>query len=296
VKLAIFSDDLAADFRTAARLAAGHGLHGIGVRNVWGRRAEQLSAQEMHELRRIAGDHGLEISALGSQFGRDVHLDDGAALKRAESRLARMAAHAAVLGTPRIRIFTLWLRGQDELSEWARRPAYPGCLDALAERLAPSVAIAEDAGVTLMIELEGASYVGTVSEARQLLERVASTALALCWDVANGWWSGEPPVPDGLEAARGLPIADVQTKEVRADPADPSRASFERPVVGEGDVPYRTILRTLAERGYDGYVTAERVYHPRDPDRHPELQRDALADLAAVRALIEEIAGGLPRP
>lgn len=288
MKLGVFSDDLATDFSVAARLAAGHGADGIGVRNVGGRKVTDLDLAEVRQIRRTAGEQGLEVAAVGSQFGRNFYLDDDEAQAAAEQLLERAIACADILGTPRIRIFALWLRGQDELPEWSRRPDLTPCLDRLADRLKPFIMTAERAGVTLMVELEGASYVGQVAEARLLLERMGSPSLALCWDVANGWWSGEQPWPDGFAAAQGLNIVDVQTKDVPADPADPARPSFGRAVVGEGDIPYPAILRALAQQGYDGYVTAERVHHPSKPEEQPELQRDSLADLGNLRRMLAD--------
>jgi sugar phosphate isomerase/epimerase len=288
VKLGVYSDDLATDFAAAARMAADHGAVGIGVRNVWGRKITDLEPGEVRQVRRIADEHHLECAAVGSQYGRNLYLDDDEAQPAAERLLETAIAYADLLGTPRVRIFALWLRGQDELPEWSRRPALASFLDRLAGRLEPAITMAERAGVTLMVELEGASYAGQVAEARQLFERVNSPSLALCWDVANGWWSGELPWPDGFAAARGLNIVDVQTKDVHGRPAYPEEASFDRAVVGEGDVPYPAILRALAEQGYAGYVTAERVHHPLKPEEQPELQRDSLADLDNLRAMVED--------
>jgi sugar phosphate isomerase/epimerase len=121
---------------------------------------------------------------------------------------------------------------------------------------------------------------------------VNSPSLALCWDVANGWWSGELPWPDGFAAAQGLTIVDVQTKDTHADPARPERAGFDRAVTGEGDIPYAAILRELAREGYTGYVTAERVHHPSKPEDHPELQRASLADLGNLRTMVEDALNG----
>jgi sugar phosphate isomerase/epimerase len=288
VKLGVYSDDLATDFATAARLAADHGAVGIGVRNVWGRKVTDLEPDEVGQVRRIADEHGLECAAVGSQYGRNLYLDDDEAQPAAARLLEKAIAHAEILGTPRVRIFALWLRGQDELPEWSRRPDLGSCLDRLVARLEPSIVMAERAGVTLMVELEGASYAGQVAEARDLLERVNSPSLALCWDVANGWWSGELPWPNGFAAAQGLNIVDVQTKDVHANPANPEQASFDRAVVGEGDIPYPDILRALAQQGYAGYVTAERVHHPLKPEEQPELQRDSLADLGNLRKMVED--------
>jgi sugar phosphate isomerase/epimerase len=289
-RLAAFSDDLVSDFGRAAALAAELGLDGVAVRHVDGRNIKDLDQDEVRQVRRTADEHGLEISAVGSPYGREFFIDDDGAQAAAERLLERMIRHADTLRARNIRIFTLWLPGQDPLERWTERPPYPACLDRLAERLAPSVAMAERAGVNLMLELEGASYVGQVAEARQLIERLGSPAVTLCWDVCNGWWSGEPPWPDGWREAQGLPIVDVQTKDVAADPEDPDRPTFRQVVLGEGDLPYERIVSELLASGYDGWFTVERVYHPRRPEEHPRLQRDAVADVRNLRSMLTRAA------
>jgi sugar phosphate isomerase/epimerase len=286
-KLAAFSDDLVSDFSAAAELAVGLRLDGLAVRHVGGRNVRDLDDAEVRQVKRTADERGLAISAVGSPYGRGFFIDDDASSAAAHRLLERMIRQADILDSPNIRVFTLWLRGQDPLERWTRRPDYDACLERLAERLAPSVAMAERAGMNLMIELEGASYVGQVAEFRRLMTHLDSPAVVLCWDVCNGWWSGELPWPDGWREAQGLPIVDVQTKDVVADPEDPQRPTFRQVVVGEGDVPYTRILPELIRSGYDGWFTVERVYHPRKPEEHPELQRDALADVANLRAILE---------
>lgn len=137
-----------------------------------------------------------------------------------------------------------------------------------------------------MVELEGASYVGRCSEARAVVEAIDSPALAVCWDVCNGWWSGERPWPDGWRAIRGLPIADVQAKDVAADPYHPDRPTYTQIVLGDGDIPYDRIVAALAADGYSGWFTAERVYHPRKPEQEPQLRAGIRADIARLRRLV----------
>jgi sugar phosphate isomerase/epimerase len=184
-----------------------------------------------------------------------------------------------------VRVFAPWIAGKDPLPQWWDRPS-PDDAAEVAERMGRYADRASRAGVTLMLELEGASHVGQVAEAAALLEAVGSPSLALCWDVCNGWWSGELPWEEGWPRARSLPIVDVQTKDVRADPHDPRRPTYEQVVLGTGDVPYERIVPALLAAGYTGWFTAERVYHPRRPESEPRLLADVLADVAALHRLV----------
>jgi sugar phosphate isomerase/epimerase len=285
-KIAAFSDDLSSVFSEAAELGARAGLQGLAVRNVAGRPVTSLSGNEIRHVGRAAADAGLAISCIGSQFGRNHYVDHEDSPRQAATLLRDAVNCAEILETRYVRIFAPWLHGQDPLETWAVRPDLVRRLDRLAEWFAPSVALAEQSGTTLMVELEGASYVGQVEEARQLIHTVDSPALALCWDVCNGWWSGEDPLIQGWPSARGLPIVDVQAKDVRHQPNDASRPAFSQVVLGEGDIPYAQIIRNLAESGYGGWFTAERVYHPRKPEEDVSLQRNTLADIASLHQLL----------
>jgi sugar phosphate isomerase/epimerase len=289
--IAVFSDDFITDFAAAAERAAEIGIQGLAVRNVWGRNVRDLSTEELTRIRKIADTHGLSISALGAPYGRGFFLDEPESRKHAEALLAQMLQCAEVLGTTYIRIFSPWLRGHDAYETWSDRPDYDADLDSLAEQLAPSVRMAERAGMTLIVETEGASYVGQAREARLLIERLDSDALALCWDVANAWRSGERPWPDGFDQATRVRIADVHIKDLYAERANPDRASQRRARAGEGDVPYRTILAALIDQGYTGFFTVERNSHPRRPEDSPELFGDVMADLSNLKSILHNILG-----
>jgi sugar phosphate isomerase/epimerase len=284
-KLGAFNDDLHTQFVQAARMAAELNLDGLAVRAVAGRNIADLPEDEVRNIRRVADDHGLEIASIGSQFGRGFHFDDAEAGPRAEAHLGRALRYADICGTRLVRVFAGWLRGQEPLSEWQRRPPYPQSLDLLVEKLRPSVLAAEASGTLLMFELEGASYVGTVAEFAALRDALNSPAVALCWDVCNAWWSGERPA-DGLARIDGLPLVDVQTKEVLASEANPEVASFDRTTVGQGDIGYSTLLPELLRRGYGGYITAERVHHPVKPEEDPSAQQATLGDIAGLKKIL----------
>jgi sugar phosphate isomerase/epimerase len=282
-RVAAISDDLSSDFAGAARIAADAGLDGLGVRHVGGTSIAALPVDVVRDVRRTADAHGLAISAVSSPFGRGLHLwsDDAPAL----ALLDRMLAYADELATPLVRVFAPWIAGKDPVPQWWDRPSADDAGE-VAERMGRYADRAERAGFTLMLELEGASHVGQVAEAAALLTTVDSPALALCWDVCNGWWSGELPWEEGWPLAARLPIVDVQTKDVAADPCDPRRPTYTQVVLGTGDIPYDRILAAVQRTGYTGWFTAERVYHPRRPETEPGLLDDVLADLTALRALV----------
>jgi sugar phosphate isomerase/epimerase len=291
VRLAAVSDDLSTDFLDAARCAAGLGLEGLAVRNIEGRGVLQLDRATLQGVRRIADDHALAIEAVTTQIGRGVAV--GEALGTELPLLERAIVCADILGAPVIRIFARWLVGQDAVGEWHRR-ASRDVLERSAEALIPLAARAQSAGTRLMLELEGASCVGTVAEAVEVFGSVGSPALELCWDICNGWWSGELPWEQGWPVAQSMPIADVQAKDVCRSPEDPRRAGLTQVVLGDGDIPYRRIVSALVAAGYSGVFTAERVFHPLKPEEDPRLRAAIVADLEHLRDLVETASALIP--
>jgi len=283
-RLAAISDDLSSDFGDAARLAAELGLSGLAVRHVDGRNINELEPCAVTAVRRTADQYGLDISAVSSPLGRGMSVDADPA--PALALLDRMIAYADVLGTNLVRFFACWIPGKDPIEDWWERPDLTAALPRLLDRVGAFTDRAERAGVILMLELEGASYAGQVAEARTLMTEVGSPSLALCWDVCNGWWSGEHPVTTGLGLALRLPIVDVQFKDVRARADDPARPELTQVVLGTGDIDYDTIISTLRRNDYAGWYTVERVYHPRRPEVERSLQDAIIADLRHLRSLL----------
>jgi len=285
MRLGAFNDDLHTDIAEASALAAELGLDGLAVRAVGGVNIAELDEDAVRAVSRAVRGHGLAVASIGSQFGRGLYLDDAEATRQGQAHLQRALRAAELCDTPLVRMFAGWLPGQESLPEWSRRPRYPECLERLVAVMAPAVAAAERQGVTLMVELEGATYVGTVAEARQFFDAMDSTALALCWDVCNGWWSGERTA-DGYAALGGLPVVDIQTKDVPATADDPAFPTFGRAVVGEGGVGYRWLLPAVVEAGYAGWITAERVHHPVKPEENPAARKATLDDIAALKSIL----------
>jgi sugar phosphate isomerase/epimerase len=283
-RLAAVSDDLSSEFSGAARVAAGLGLEGLAVRHVGGRNIADLDRTTVLGVRRTADQYGLDIVAASSPLGRGLALDadPGAAMVLLDT----MLRYADVLQTNLVRFFACWIADKVAVQDWWDRPNLTAAMPRLVDRVGGFAARAERAGVMLMLELEGASYAGQVAEAHALMAAVDSPSLALCWDVANGWWSGEHPTAVGLELALGMPLVDVQVKDLRARPDDPTRPDLAQVALGSGDIDYPAIIAALRANNYAGWVTAERVYHPRRPELERTLQEAMVVDLRRLRSLL----------
>lgn len=278
IKLGAFSDDLAADWDRSVQVAQEAGIEGLEVRNVWGKSSKDLTEDDARRMARALKGTGIEVSCMGSTYGRRFWLDDADSRKTTEDVLAKMIRFCEILDTDKIRIFALWIEGYEEdRSLWSKRPRFSlDLLTRLVRNLELSVRMAEQAGVKLLIENEGNSYSGTCREARLIMEAVDSPAVQCLYHPRAVGLTGEAAYPEGFNQVREF------VKHVHM-----SRLDY----FWDGtppDVPHREIVDSLLADGYDGWITIERHFHPRDPDAMPELREATLNDVRAVRQMLAE--------
>jgi len=119
-----------------------------------------------------------------------------------------------------------------------------------------SVKMAEKAGVQLLIENEGNSYSGTCREARLIMEAVDSPAVQCIYHPRVTGLTGEGPIR-GLQSGPRVHLAR---------PHGPTGLPLGRQ---RADHPHRECVNALVADGYDGWITIERHFHPRDPEKMP---------------------------
>ena len=136
-----------------------------------------------------------------------------------------------------------------------------GAWDKLVELVAPAVQIAEDRGITLVVETGNNAMITSAWLGRKLINELGSERLKLLWDPANSLYCTEVPFPDGYEALRGGALGHIHLKDVVVDIA---RATLTCTPLGEGGMgPYLAqIAGALAADGYTGSISLESVYRP----------------------------------
>ena len=114
-------------------------------------------------------------------------------------------------------------------------------VDWLYESLAQLKNVAEDSGVTLALENIPIGPIPRVGDVIDMVRRVDSPAVRICYDVANGHYAGEDPVA-GLEAA--APWLDV------VHISDTTRKVWRHDVIGDGDIDFAPILKAIDAIGH----------------------------------------------
>src|SRR6266536_2060638 len=140
-KLAVITDEVSQDPTTAAAMVQEFGGEGLEIRSVWEKSPDELSADEMQRLKRIADDYELRICGiaspvykcrLGAAEEEGQHLDI----------LRRCITLAHALDTTLIRVFTFW-----------RQPGSPPW-ERIAEKFTEPLRLAEQEEVILGVENE----------------------------------------------------------------------------------------------------------------------------------------------
>jgi sugar phosphate isomerase/epimerase len=250
--------------------AAGqYGYRGVELRLIDGATIEPgLGDEERRRVRSLLHGAGLPIVAVDTS----IRLA-GADPDRAVADLRWFLDLAAEWEAPLVRVFG------GEAPEGQPRDAV---LDAMARPLMAMAADAERSGITIGVETHDAF--SSARELAPLLARVESPAVGALWDIVHTSRMGEAPdeVADLLDGR----IVHVHVKDGRGEPG--ARA-WELVPLGEGDVPVAGVLRTLAARGYAGWLTVEweKKWHPEiaEPEvalpQHAEAMARLLSEASA---------------
>lgn len=247
IRPCVFSDEVASDFEEAVRLSKEAGADGLELRGrLFGKSITQIEAAEVERIRAVCRAAGVEVAVIGSPVGK-CEMQSAEEYRQHQAHFKSMVELAHAFGTRLIRGFALWRPNRSRATD-ADRPDLEQYLPRITEFLGPIVRLAEAEGVSVCLETEGATLVGTCAEARRVMDALdRSPALGVAWDVNNGLSCGELPYPYGYDLIRDR----VYHLHVKPNPAG-SMAT-----VGDSNLTYAEILSALKRDGYEGWVSIE---------------------------------------
>lgn len=246
-KTAVITDEISQDLRIAAALAREYHLDALEIRSVNERNPFQMTRQDADDIKRIADDHGLAICCVASPLYKIEHADQAARAMHIES-FKRCAEFMHLWGTTLVRGFP-FLRGKDGAAD----------LREAADAYEQPIRIAEDAGLTIVIESEPSVRTGTIAQLEQFLRLVDHPRVMALYDPGNeaSDYSAPSAYPDGYE--RILPwIRHVHIKDMKGDPA-----GFAPALIGEGSVNFDGLFPRLKAE-YTGYCSIETHYRVKE--------------------------------
>ena len=259
MKIAIIADEISRDPERALDLTREWGLDTVELRTAWSKNLVDLEADAVTALERLVRSRDLAVSAIASPFLKcwldgsrrpapgDAFFSQDRDYDEHLMLLDRAIELAERFGTRLIRCFAFW-RERDPAAVWP----------IILRRFERPVQRAERAGVTLVVENESSTNVGTGVELARLVADIESPHLRALWDPGNAMYAGETPFPAGYHAVRRY-LGHVHVKDVRREPTS-GKLTTAPP--GTGEVGYVSQLKALAGDGYAGALTLEPHYHP----------------------------------
>lgn len=280
----IFSDEISPDFAAAVAVAAECGLHYIDLRNAWGKQWHQFEQQDWQRMRQLLQERDMQLGCIQSQFGK---CDIGEEYETSHfPKVDYLVEEAQFFGVDVIRMFPFWNADHSRVEV---RPNLAAMLPQIADKLGRALQKVEAAGLTFAIEPEHATYSGSLSEVRMVIDAVGSPALKVAWDVANDL-GAEPLFPGRYALIRGL-VANVHVKE-RPFPTSDASAWHMRVLLGTGAVPWPEVIAALQTDGYAGVYSIETHFGSRGPYGWPKLQSASTWYMYALRELLENANAG----
>ena len=265
-KLGVITDGISREFERALSVMNEFGLTQAELQYLWDKEVGDLSDAQMARAQALVQAHGVEVSCVSRHVFGGLPLADLTSKSPAYlehlAGLERCIDMAQALNCALLRIMSfkkeMILFGSYGAEEWN---VATGAWDKARELIAGAAQIAEDRGVTLVVETGNNAITNSAHLACKMIDEVGSDRLKLLWDPANALYSTEAAYPDGYEALRGGYLGHIHLKDVLVEIAK-ARISCRK--LGTGQMaPYLVdIAAALKADGYAGSISLESVYRP----------------------------------
>jgi sugar phosphate isomerase/epimerase len=265
-KLGVITDGISRDLEHALRVMTEAGLEYAELQFVWDKEVGDLTGDELARVADLVDRYGVKIPCItrhnfvGLLVG-ETEVGDATYQRHAEA-LQRCIDMAKAFDTKLVRIMSfrkeMILFGYNGAEVWN---VSKGAWERLLQLLTPAVRVAEEQGVTLVVETGNNAMISSAILGRKLIDDLGTDHLKVLWDPANTLYCGEKVYPDGYEALRGGYLGHIHIKDCRVDIP---RASVEQCALGNGQMtPYlEDIAARLKEDSYGGVISLESVYRP----------------------------------
>lgn len=232
-----FADEIAGDVDTQFQVLGKLGIGYFEPRGINGKNIANLTDEEVERLKGKMKACGIKASSIGSPIGKVKLEEDFEGHFRQFQRVVEIAGQ---LGAKYIRMFSFYHEGGAEWTEGERAE--------VLSRLGRMIAYAAERDVVLLHENEKDIYGDTAERCTDLMEELGCGHFRAVFDPANFVQCGQDTW-EAFEKLKGhiayLHIKDALLADGRVVPAG----------VGDGNV--ERILRSLLEKGYDGFLSLE---------------------------------------
>jgi sugar phosphate isomerase/epimerase len=269
-KLGVITDGISRDFEHALQVMTEAGLEYAELQYLWDKEVGDLNDDEMARAKGLVDKFGVKVSCIsrhnfaGMLVGA-TEVGDANHTKHMDG-LTRCIDMAQAFNCSQVRIMSfrreMILFGHAGADHWI---VSHGAWDKLLKLLEAPVKLAEERGVTLVLETGNNAMIPSAYLGRKLVDDMGSDHLKILWDPGNSLYASEAAFPDGYECLKGGYLGHFHIKD---QIVDMPKATVSFCEFGTGQMaPYlEGIAKGLVEDNYQGIVSFESVYRPKGGD------------------------------
>lgn len=238
ITISAFADEIGPELKLQMDVCEANGIRCIDVRAIDDINVSKMTLDQVKQYTRQMADRGFGVPCVGSPLGK-IRMDEDFGAHLDVLRHCCAVAHA--FGTRLIRVFSFYASaGADVMNQ----------RQAVMDRLAAMVKIAEMEDVVLMHENEKGIYGAKPAGVKDIFATIASKSLKGIFDPANYVEEGVAPYADGW--AMGL---NALTEYFHIKDKVPHAATCVPAGDGQGQIPQ--IFADLKKRDFSGFMTLE---------------------------------------
>ena len=248
-KIGVIGDEVSQDFQTVVDVSKEFNLDSIEIRSVWDKAPQELTKNDIDQMKRILDKTGLQIIGVASPFFK-CDIDDSEARKEHLQILKDCIQLAHEFDAKIIRTFAFWKFDNLE-QRW----------DEIISAYDEPVRIAEGEGVILGLENEYSTSLATALLTERFIRQINSPSVKAIWDPANEAHAeeeGETPYPNAYNRLRPF-MAHAHLKDAALNEETDEMESVP---VGEGIIDWPGQLQAYIDDGYEGHLTLETHWRP----------------------------------
>ena len=226
----------------------------------------EMTTAEIDWIQRLVKSYQVKVSCLsrhifsGLPVG-EITTDHPVYLQQIED-LKKCIQMAKAVDCPLVRIMSfrkeMILFGSQGAEEWI---VADNAWDQLLLLMDQPVRIAEDEGITLVVETGNGSMITSAYLARRLIAQLDTNRLKVLWDPCNSLYCNEKAYPDGYQYLRDGHLGHIHLKDARIDIA---KATVQFAPFNTGDMAQYLpdLAQALKDDDYTGIISLESVYRP----------------------------------
>jgi len=235
--LSAFADEISKDLKEQLQGLHQCGISYFDIRSVWGKNVMDLTDAEAREIKKMIGDEGIRIAAIGSPIGKTT-IDKPASVEL--DRLKKAVDLAEFFGTTYIRVFSFYPPEGQKIADFR---------DEVIARMHGWIDFVQKRPVVLVHENESDIYGDIPQRCEDLMKNLFGPKMIQCFDPANFVYIGLDNVFETCWKS-----LKKYTKFFHLKDCKPGKQLVP---CGEGHGDVEKVLGDACKDGYDGFMTME---------------------------------------